>query len=284
MMERASMRSRLMASVGAVMLVVGVSAAMVGTASADKVQDTRADQVGGNPTTCDDVGFGSDLSIGADGNSPDSNGVLSGEVKTNAGPINTGQGEELDVTIIGSNVVVDAVVVKAGDGANVYTNPAVLPPALQPDQHYIAPWVGNGEQPALSHWFVCYHLGEEATTGSLSLLKTVVPLADGVQGVVIPATFDVHVSCTSGGEFDRSLVPDTPTVITGLPLGDTCTVVETSTLPDGSAVTYDPTDANTAGVKISEGDPVAVGIKNDFSQVAGIAVTKPVVIQPAFPG
>src|SRR5436189_265862 len=80
----------------------------------------------------------------------------------NSGTIHPGQGEELNVTVTNPDVVVDAVVVKGGNGYNVYPNPSapppILPPALPPPQHYIAPLNGGGNVPALSHWFVCYHL------------------------------------------------------------------------------------------------------------------------------
>jgi LPXTG-motif cell wall-anchored protein len=58
-------------------------------------------------------------------------------------------------------------------------------------------------------------------------------------------------------------------VITGLPVGTTCRVAEaTGALPPGAVVTYDPADADTAGVVIPAVGGIAVVVTNDFSAVA----------------
>ena len=82
--------------------------------------------------------------------------MLSGTVAENAGAVQPGKGQEVNVTILGDNVVIDAVVVKGGNGYNVYEDPTFLPPALQPPQHYISPFNNGGNIPAISHWFLCY--------------------------------------------------------------------------------------------------------------------------------
>ncbi len=45
---------------------------------------------------------------------------------------------------------------------NSYRNPRLLPPRLEPDQHYIAPLDTRFKVPAISYWFTCYHV-EPAT-------------------------------------------------------------------------------------------------------------------------
>lgn len=64
----------------------------------------------------------------------------------------------LDVAItpagVTAGVVIDALVVKGGDGHNRYINAAVLRPASQPSQDYIYPLVGAGKVPQVSHWSV----------------------------------------------------------------------------------------------------------------------------------
>ncbi len=130
--------------------VLGLGAA----ASADSPSDSRAAFTPGNVTTCGGVGLGSDKQLGAEGSTSASDGNVAGVVKTNAGSVQPGTGDELDVSIIG-NAVPDAVVIHGGNGYNTYTG-ANLPPRLQPDQHYIAPENGGGNVPSFSHWFVCY--------------------------------------------------------------------------------------------------------------------------------
>jgi hypothetical protein len=131
--------------------VLGIGAAAV----ADSPSDSRAVFYPGNVTTCGGVGLGSDKQIGAEGNRSAGNGSVSGTAKTNAGSVQPGTGEELDVATVGDTAV-HAVVIHGGNGYNKYANADSLPPRLQPDQHYIAPLTNGGNVPTLSHWFVCY--------------------------------------------------------------------------------------------------------------------------------
>lgn len=279
---RRSLRARIASVVGVVALAAGMTVAMTGIAGADTASDGRADFSDGNVTTCEGVGFPDSTQVGADANGSASDANVSGEVSTNAGPIHTGEGEELNVTILGSSVVIDAVVVKGGNGYNVYSDPSVLPPALQPPQHYISPFNNGGNVPAISHWFICYHEGETPTEGALEISKTVVPPVDTT--AVVPTSFSVHVACDSG-DFDVTVAEGSPATITGLPDGDTCVVTETSVLPAGSGVpVYDPATASTDGVTITADTTVSVGITNDFSQVAGEQVAKPIAAAPTFTG
>jgi Domain of unknown function (DUF5979) len=273
-----TLRARVAAVCGVAALAVGMSVALSGVASADSASDNRAtfhDQA--NATTCSDVGLGDDTQVGAQGNGSASDSNVSGVVKTNAGPVHTGQGEELDVTILGTSVVIDAVVTKGGNGYNVYEDADFLPPTLQPDQHYIAPFNDGGQIPAMSHWFVCYHTSEGPTEGSLTVTKTTTP---PLSGATVPTSFDVLVSCDSG-DHTVTVAVGSPQTITGLPDGDVCTVQETSLLPLNTVVTYTPPEANTTGVTVTAGQDVGVGIKNDFTDVAGETVVNPPAVQPA---
>jgi hypothetical protein len=134
------------------------------SASAQSSSDQRARFVEGNVTTCAGVGFPSGVQVGSSSNANASDGHISGTVKTNVGTTDPGHGQELDVAVPGTGFVIDAVVVKGGPAYNLYTDPSVLPPALSPDQHYVAPFNRGGNLPTISHWFVCYHVGPSPTT------------------------------------------------------------------------------------------------------------------------
>jgi uncharacterized repeat protein (TIGR01451 family) len=160
---------RVTRSAGAAALValLGVTIAAP-WAGADTQSDPRATFFSGNVTSCAGIGLPNDTQVGADNAGSASDGVVSGVVKTNAGSVQPGVGQEVDITATAA-AAVDAVVVKGANGYNVYSNAAFLPPALQPDQHYIAPLNGGGNVPAVSHWFVCY---QPVQLPALSIVKT----------------------------------------------------------------------------------------------------------------
>ena len=279
---RRTFRARMGSIVAVAALAAGMTVALTGVASADTASDPRAtfNAEDNNATTCADVGLADSTQIGADGNDPDADSNVSGEVTENDGSVQPGTGEELNVTLLTDFVVIDAVVVKGGNGFNVYENPTFLPPTLGPPQHYIAPLNGGGNVPGLSHWFVCYH-----EAGSLEISKTLLDPVDPT--AVVATSFDVKVACDSG-TFDVTVSEGTPTTITGLPDGDVCVVTETSVLPLGAGTpVYDPATANTDGVVVAVGTTVKVGITNDFTAVAGEQATRPatpIAVAPAFTG
>ena len=84
-----------------------------------------------------------------------------------------GQGEELNVTIDGPGVVMDAVVVVGrGRFQRLFRNRRCCRRRWQPPQHYIPPFNllppnGSNTVPALRWWFVCYHL-DPATRGRIA--------------------------------------------------------------------------------------------------------------------
>ena len=292
---RAALRAGAMLGIVALTIV-----AIPGIAGAASASDDRATFVGGNATTCAAVSLGSDIQMGSGSNSSNSDANVSGTVKTNAGSIQTGQGEEVNVAItpagVIAGVVIDAVVVKGGPAYNVYSNSSFLPPTLAPDQHYISPFDGGGNVPTISHWFVCYHLGAPAT-GSLSVVKTIVA-PDGIPVDPLPSSYSATVNCNDGTHTNISVTfgaaggAGTPASITGLANGTVCTVVEnTGSLPAGTVVSYTPSGADTPGVTIGSGPGVIVNITNDYSNIAvergsiqvAKAITRPTVGNPVNP-
>jgi len=150
--------------------------------------DPRATFVQGNVTTCAAAGFAASTQAGGHGGSSAADANVAGTVSPNAGTISPGQGQELNVTITGTGVVIDALVVKGGPAYNLYSDPAVLPPALPPTQHYISPRNGGGNIPAISHWFVRYHTTTPPPAGSLTVEKVVIS-PDGVPVTSLPTSF-----------------------------------------------------------------------------------------------
>src|SRR5258707_717284 len=127
---------------------------LAGVAGADTASDSRATfHDASNVTTCDGAGFGDSTQMGDDSNNSNADANVSGIVKANAGSVQPGQGDELDVTLLNAGVVIDAVVVKGGNGYNVYSDSDFLPPTLLADQHYISPLNNGGNVPTISHWF-----------------------------------------------------------------------------------------------------------------------------------
>jgi hypothetical protein len=116
----------------------------------------------GHPTSCSAIGFRGDTRVGSSSNLNASDVNVAGTVKTNAGPIEPGTGQEVDIAITGPpTVVVDAVVVGGRLGHHTYRGAKFLPPVLQPDQHYIPPFnffnFFHGVQ-TIRYWFACYHM------------------------------------------------------------------------------------------------------------------------------
>lgn len=233
--------------------------------------DDRATFVPGNVSTCADAGFPNTIQFGSPRNMSVTGPLLTGTVKTNAGPIQTGKGQELNVGInTPGTVEIVAIVVKGSDGYNLYSDPAVLPPQLNPDQHYISPLNNGGNVPNISHWFVCYHLATPPPSGSISLAKTVVA-PNGVPVDTLPSSFHADVTCGNQSQtvtFSAGGGSGTPTpALSNIPAGTQCTVTEqdTDSFPPGSTVTYSP--SQTVTITGNETEGVTVTIINDFSGV-----------------
>jgi hypothetical protein len=123
---------------GGLLAAALATAGLVGTAAADLPSDPRAEFNEGNATTCADVGDSSPNILFTNGNGNNANSDVSGTV--------TG-GDTLNVTVLNPNIQINAVVVKGGNGYNVYRGNF-------PDM--ISPLTNGGQLPNISHWFVCY--------------------------------------------------------------------------------------------------------------------------------
>jgi hypothetical protein len=103
----------------------------------------------GNVTTCSQVGFPDSTQIAGDGD--ENVGIEANDTS-------------IEVDVLNPDVVIDAIVVKGGPNANVFTNVG--------SGTYSTPTNPNNDEPyGLSHYFVCYHL-EEGTTTTTSTTTT----------------------------------------------------------------------------------------------------------------
>jgi hypothetical protein len=148
-------RVRVAGKVLAALTVVLMGAAMAGTAVADSPSDPRAEFHEGNATTCSDVGFPGDTILFVNGANNGSDANVSGTV--------SGGGTILNVTNNGG-VEIHAIVVKGGNGYNVYSSNV---------PNMISPLTNGGQIPAISHWFVCY--GPPVTTTTAPTTTTTAP-------------------------------------------------------------------------------------------------------------
>lgn len=288
-MPRNSLPTRALARVFLVVALAIAGAALPGVAVAAipapvaVASDPRADFFPGNATTCAQVGFAEAVRIGGVGDAAGQDAYVS---------VATRDTRYVDVAITpagtAAGVVIDGVVVKGGDGFNLYTNPAVLPPAAAPPQGFFSPYVGVGNIPRISHWFVCYHF-DDLPTGSLLVLKSVIP-PDGIPADPLPASFAVLVECDAAG-FESILVSFSAlggvsvevgrVLIEDIPVGTTCTLEElgVASLPPGTDVTISP--APTVVIGGTEG--ITAAVVNDFTETAILqqtfTVTKVVVTQ-----
>jgi hypothetical protein len=164
--------------VGSLFLAFSGSAAWAWPSCTSDRRATAA--FGRDPRSCWALGFRGDTRVGSSSGSSAGDANVVGTVKTNEGRVERGTGQELDVAITGpSTVVVDAVVVGGDYRYNTYRNPRLLPPRLEPDQHYIAPLNNNFTVPTISYWFTCYHI-EPGTALPEVPQALELPLAGGV--------------------------------------------------------------------------------------------------------
>jgi hypothetical protein len=200
-------------------------------ASAQSSSDPRARLVEGNVTACAGVGFPSDVQTGSSSDGNASDALIAGTVTTNTGSAHAGQGQELDVAITGTGFVIDAIVVKGGPAYNLYTDASVLPPMLQPEQHYIPPFNRGGNVPTISHWFVCYRKTPAPTTTATTTTtekpttttSSSPPMTRGAARTTIPSTSTTTTSTTT------PVVTRHVSVIRRIPKASTTTQPVTST-------------------------------------------------------
>jgi hypothetical protein len=264
-------------------LVVPAQVGGLAALLASSASDPRATFHSGNAVTCGQEGFASSIQVGAQGNNTATDGTVTGTPGPNTGTIQPGKGEELNVTING-NPVIDAVVVKGGNGYNVYSNPAVLPPTLASPQHYISPFNGGGNVPTLSHWFICYHPGTPPPLGALVVTKIVIQ-PDFPPTTPLPTQYTATATCDGVAHpitFGAGGGQSAP--ITGITPGTTCVVTEDPVTPAPTTVTFNPATANTTGVVIVASAVVVVAITNDYSglqpEAGNLRVVKALVAPP----
>jgi hypothetical protein len=164
-----------------VAIVLLGGSASVAWASPNGTSDRRGTAgVGRDPASCRAIGLRGDTRVGSSSGSSAGDANVTGTVKTNEGRVQPGTGQELDVAIAGpSTVVVDAVLVGSWFRFDTYRHPWLLPPRLEPDQHYIAPLGNDFKVPTISYWFACYHI-EPATALPEVPQALDVPVAGGV--------------------------------------------------------------------------------------------------------
>jgi hypothetical protein len=155
------MRARLLrtlAASGAIGLAsIGLVAAVGGSSAPAQTESN------GNVTTCAQVGFPNDTQTTGDSNVDI-----------------TASGSSITVSIVGSGVVIDAVVVKGGPNANIYSpgGEGTFTTPINP---------ANGQPYGLSHYFVCYHIEEVTTTAPPETPTTAAtPTTAGAAATVTP--------------------------------------------------------------------------------------------------
>jgi hypothetical protein len=144
------------------LVVLALGAVVIApTALADTASDDRATfHDNANITTCAQAGFPDDTILGSGGN-PQANGTVTADanfsvtISAFTGAHSTSDSQQINVTALTVGPVIDAVVVKGGNGYNQY-NSAVT--------NMIAPLNEGGNVPAISHWFLCYHGTAPPTT------------------------------------------------------------------------------------------------------------------------
>jgi hypothetical protein len=178
---------RLFALVGAAALAFMVQPA--GATQGGGPSDPRAEYHGpnANATTCSDVDVSAQHHFGIEGAIGGSDGYVTATVSDGA----DNPDAVLDITTA-PGVEVKAVVVKGGNGYNLYSS--VVP-------GMIAPLNVGDKVPTISHWFVCYDLKETPKTGSVTVTKV-------DTGALAPAagTYDVELRDATGASLGAQSV------------------------------------------------------------------------------
>ena len=182
---------------------LGGGVALAGSAKpAPPSGDDRATSFSGNVTTCAQIGLPNDTLIGGGTGSYTADGW---DVQSD--------GTNLTVNSVADNMQIDALVVKGGDGYNVYAAGVF---AQLPVSGLHAPLVGNPPTivPTISHWFACTGPADEtpppvtiAPSASISstcdkATATLDAGSDDAEFVISPAgnEADQDVSVAAGGE------------------------------------------------------------------------------------
>lgn len=152
----------------------------------------------GNVTTCADIGMGeyldSGLLEGTDGEY--SNAYFSWTI--------SGGNTTIDITDTVYNVIIQAVVVKAGNAYYVYSSP---------EPGMTGPLTGRGVTPRISHWFVCFELGPTTTSSSTTTTSTTTTTTTTVPSSSSTSTTSTSTSTTTPGVTTTTLRATTTTDI-----------------------------------------------------------------------
>ena len=132
-------KNRVRAALLALPLAIGLSLGAATAAHAAETDDPRATAYDDNATTCADAG-------------------LSGEHVTKRITYQGGTPNEdqyLDITAVDEGVEVTGIVVKGGNGYNVYVPGQNGLSATPPWEELRSPLTDGGNLPQISHWYVC---------------------------------------------------------------------------------------------------------------------------------
>lgn len=140
-MTRPSSRIRAAAAAGALAVAAAVTGAVFATsAQAAETDDPRAVAFDGNVSTCEGAELAGEIIDPSDLTYED------GEIDVD---------QSVTITGVAEGVTVTGIVVKGGNAYNVYEPGLRELPADVPWEDLVAPINDGGQQPALSHWFVC---------------------------------------------------------------------------------------------------------------------------------
>lgn len=134
-------RTRAAIAGAAIAVATVVTGALIATtAQAAETTDPRATAHDGNAAKCADAGLLGEII------DPDDLEYTDGEINVD---------QSVTITGVPDLVVVTGIVVKGGDAYNVYEPGKRGLPLTVPWEDLVAPLNDGGQQPALSHWFVC---------------------------------------------------------------------------------------------------------------------------------
>ncbi|MEV4599031.1 LPXTG cell wall anchor domain-containing protein [Amycolatopsis sp. NPDC049253] len=158
--------------------------ALLGTATAALAcysDDTRANPVGDNVTTCAQAHLPGTTVKQED----------AAEVFTFTG--GTSKDKYLNITKVAEGVTVEAIVVKGGDGYNVYEPGKRKLSPTPPWEKLRSPLNGGGQQATISHWFACVDKSTQPTETTPSQPASQTPTAQPTETAApaVPTTSPV---------------------------------------------------------------------------------------------
>lgn len=218
-------KNRVRAALLALPLAVGLSLGAATAAHATEPQeDPRAtaydDQ--DNATTCADIGLSDDEDV-------------TDRITYERGEIDDEQ-QYLDITAVDEGVTVTGIVVKGGDGYNVYVPGELGLPDAPPWTDLRAPLNNGGAIPALSHWYVCgSYTAPTTTTTTTTDTTTTTTETSTSETTTAPSTSEETTTERSGVTTSSVVASSTTEVVAPTSSSDTPVVAGTS--DDGDLAT-----------------------------------------------